>query len=377
MKEYFILDVKSTPDHKGKQCLVYSEEDNKVIVMNLDNIKKLKDSFSNIDVDKLEYKKTGKSISTTKTNRIALGIDRTKGIVKEVTGKIEKGKHLFYIRYIIIESYDNIESQSNLLNINSLDELKEDNFGDISTIIKRNGLYKRYDKAFKIGSVAELTKLRSNTTEEKEEAEDINIKQETIEEEQEVNLEPIEKEEISKVEEIKEEKETIEASNDDETTKENNIESKENEVTEQEKLAEALNKKLESSNEKIDMQSEKINEQKEENKEDIEDLIIRYIDAIDIMSNGDVITIPSEVLKYIKYVPIKHIENTMDMSRVNVISKIKLNADKTILASLSNMADESKYKMQLISEYTDEKDLQNSEKYYEEFKKFRRNIMTI
>lgn len=370
MREYFILDVKTIAGIKDKQCLVYSADDNKVIVMSLNAIRNLKESFSNIDIDKLEYKKTGKSISSTKTNRIALSIDKNKGIVREVTGKIEKGKTHFYERYILVESYENIENQSNLLNINSLSDLKEENFGDISTIIKRYGLYKRYDKAFKVDSVAELTKLRSNTTEENEKAEDIEAKQED-------KTEPIEKEVETKVEEIQEEKECIKASNNYETAKENNIESQKNDIEEQEKLAEALNKKLESSNEKINMQSKKINKQKEEKQEDVEDLIIRYIDAIDIMSNGDVITIPSEVLKYIKYVPIKHIEHTMDMSRVNVISKIKLNADKTILASLNNMADESKYKMQLISEYTDEKDLQNSEKYYEEFKKFRRNIMTI
>lgn len=367
MKEYFILDVKTIAGNKDKQCLVYSAEDNKAIIMGLNAIRNLKESFNNIDVDKLEYKKTGKSISSIKTNRIALSIDRSKGIVREVTGKIKKGKIDFYERYILIESYDDIENQNNLLNINKLDDLKEESFGDISTIIRRYGLYKRYDRAFKVGSIAELAKLRSNNTE----CED------NTEVEPEINSEPIEKEVETKIEGIQEEKECIKASTNDETAKENNIESKKNDIEEQEKLAEALNKKLESSNEKIDMQSKKINEQKEENREDVEDLIIRYIDAIDIMSNGDVITIPSEVLKYIKYVPIKHIENTMDMSRVNVISKIKLNADKTILASLNNMADESKYKMQLISEYTDEKDLQNSEKYYEEFKKFRRNIMTI
>lgn len=370
MKEYFILDVKTIAGNKDKQCLVYSAEDNKAIIMGLNAIRNLKESFSNIDIDKLEYKKTGKSISSIKTNRIALSIDRSKGIVREVTGKIKKGKTYFYERYILIESYDDIENQNNLLNINKLDDLKEESFGDISTIIRRYGLYKRYDRAFKVGSIAELTKLRSNNTD----CEDNTINAEV---EPEINVEPVEKEVETKIEEIQEEKETIKASNDVETTKENSVENKKNDMEEQEKLAEALNKKLESSNEKIGMQSEKINKQKEKNKEDVEDLIIRYIDAIDIMSNGDVITIPSEVLKYIKHVPIKHIEHTMDMSRVNVISKIKLNADKTILASLNNMADESKYKMQLISEYTDEKDLKNSEKYYEEFKKFRRNIMTI
>lgn len=105
--------------------------------------------------------------------------------------------------------------------------------------------------------------------------------------------------------------------------------------------------------------------------------IADYIKVLSIMERGNILTIPYNCITKLKVFNLKYIESTRDMSKANVISKIKLDNDTNILASINNMQDKDKYVVQIISKYTNEMPEEDIMKYYDGYVAFRKNIMTI